>query len=140
MQPSEEIKSKMDIVDLIRDYLPLKQAGVNFSAPCPFHREKSPSFIVSPEKQIWHCFGCGKGGDIFAFIMEIEGLEFVEALRYLAPKAGVTLKRQDPKLESKRNVLLDIMELSRKYYHKVLLDSPAAANSAAIPVSGRVRL
>jgi DNA primase len=127
MQPSDEIKSKLDIVDLIRDYIPLKAAGMNFSAPCPFHREKSPSFMVSPEKQIWHCFGCGKGGDLIAFVMEMEGLEFVEALRYLAPKAGITLRRQDPKLSSKRNRLLDIMELSRKYYHKVLTDSPVAA-------------
>ena len=126
LQPSGEIKSKLDIVDVIRDYIQLKAAGMNFRARCPFHREKTPSFMVSPEKQIWHCFGCGKGGDIFSFVQEIEGIDFVEALRMLAPKAGVTLKRQDPKLTSQRNRILDILELSRKYYHKVLLESDQA--------------
>jgi DNA primase len=126
MQPSEEIKSKLDIVDVIRDYIPLKAAGMNFSAKCPFHRENSPSFMVSPDKQIYHCFGCGKGGDVFSFVMEIEGIDFVEALRVLAPKAGVVLKQHDPKITSQRNRILDIIELSRKFYHKVFLDSPAA--------------
>ncbi len=127
--PSDEIKSKLDIVDVIREYIQLKAAGLNFRAPCPFHREKTPSFMVSPEKQIWHCFGCGKGGDVFSFVMEIEGLSFVEALRLLAKKAGVVLKRSDPVLASKRNALLDILELSAKYYHKVLIGSPAAENA-----------
>ncbi|MFH0955631.1 MAG: DNA primase [Candidatus Falkowbacteria bacterium] len=124
--PSDEIKSKLDIVDVIREYIQLKAAGLNFRANCPFHREKTPSFMVSPEKQIWHCFGCGKGGDAFSFVMEIEGLSFVEALRLLAKKAGVVLKKADPALTSKRNALLDILELSAKYYHKVLTSSPAA--------------
>ncbi len=124
--PSDEIKSKLDIVDVIREYIQLKAAGLNFRANCPFHREKTPSFMVSPEKQIWHCFGCGKGGDVFSFVMEIEGLSFVEVLRLLAKKAGVVLKKSDPALTSKRNALLDILELSARYYHKVLTDSPAA--------------
>jgi len=124
--PSDEIKSKLDIVDVIREYIQLKAAGLNFRANCPFHREKTPSFMVSPEKQIWHCFGCGKGGDVFSFVMEIEGLSFVETLRLLAKKAGVVLKKADPALTSKRNALLDILELSAKYYHKVLTGSPAA--------------
>ncbi|MFH1582712.1 MAG: DNA primase [Candidatus Falkowbacteria bacterium] len=124
--PSDEIKSKLDIVDVIREYIQLKAAGLNFRAACPFHREKTPSFMVSPEKQIWHCFGCGKGGDVLSFVMEIEGLSFVETLRLLAKKAGVVLKKADPALTSKRNSLLDILELSAKYYNKVLTDSPAA--------------
>lgn len=124
--PSDEIKSKLDIVEVIREYIQLKAAGFNFRATCPFHREKTPSFMVSPEKQIWHCFGCGKGGDIFSFVMEIEGLSFVEALRLLAKKAGVALKKVDPALTSKRNRLLDIAELSAKFYHKILLDHPSA--------------
>lgn len=125
LNPSDEIKSKLDIVDVIREYIQLKAAGLNFRALCPFHREKTPSFMVSPEKQIWHCFGCGKGGDIFSFVMEIEGLNFVETLRLLAKKAGVVLKKADPALASKRNVILDILELSAKYYHKILTASPA---------------
>ncbi len=129
--PSDEIKAKLDIVEIIREYIPLKAAGLNFRANCPFHREKSPSFMVSPEKQIWHCFGCGKGGDIFSFVMEIESLSFIEVLRLLAKKANVVLKKADPVLASKRNVLMDIVELAAKFYHKVLLDSPAAESARA---------
>ena len=126
LQPSDEIKSRLDIVELIREYIPLKAAGINFQAKCPFHREKTPSFMVSPEKQIWHCFGCGEGGDAFSFVMKIEGLSFIEALRLLAPKAGVVLKAQNPKLTSQRNRLLDILEAAAKYYHQVLLEKPEA--------------
>ncbi len=124
--PSEEIKSKLDIVDVIREYIQLKPVGVNFTALCPFHREKTPSFVVSPEKQIWHCFGCGRGGDIFTFVMEMEGISFVEALRILAPRAGVKLRRQDPKITSQRNKILDIMEATCRYYHKVLTEEKQA--------------
>jgi DNA primase len=128
MQISEEIKSRLDIVDVIREYVPnLKAVGVNFSALSPFKREKTPSFIVSPEKQIWHCFSTDKGGDIFTFIMEMEGVSFVEALRILAPKAGVQLKRENPEVSSKRNRLLDIMETAVIFYHKTFLESPLAA-------------
>jgi len=126
VKPSDEIKSRLDIVDVIRDYIQLKPAGVNFRAICPFHREKSPSFVVSPEKQIWHCFGCGKGGDVISFVKEIEGLSFVEALRTLAPRAGVILKKENPALTSQRNRLLDAMSLAVEYYHRMLLDSPLA--------------
>lgn len=126
MDQNEEIKSRLDIVDVIREYIPLKPAGINFRAPCPFHREKTPSFVVSPEKQIWHCFGCGKGGDVFSFVMEIEGIGFVDALRNLAPKAGVTLKRQDPKASSQRNRIMDIMEEAANYYHRALFAEKSA--------------
>lgn len=126
MQPSDEIKSKLDIVDVLREYIPLKASGTSFRALCPFHNEKSPSFMVSPEKQIWHCFGCAKGGDIFTFVMEMEGIGFPEALRQLAAKAGVKLQQHDPKMASQKNRLLDIAELAGKYYHKMLLDSKTA--------------
>ncbi len=128
MQISEEIKSRLDIVDVIREYVPnLKAVGVNFTALSPFKREKTPSFVVSPEKQIWHCFSTDKGGDIFSFVMEMEGVTFVEALRILAPKAGVQLHRENPEISSKRNRLLDIMETAAMFYHKVFLESPLAA-------------
>ncbi|MCK5320853.1 DNA primase, partial [Candidatus Parcubacteria bacterium] len=129
MQPSEEIKSRLDIVDVIREYIQLQAAGVNFRAKCPFHREKTPSFVVSPEKQIYHCFGCGEGGDIFSFVMKMEGIEFVEALRLLAPKAGVALKKQNPEAASKRNKILDMLDLSRRYYHKIFLGEASARNA-----------
>lgn len=127
MNPSDEIKAKLDLVDVIRGYIDLKPAGINFRANCPFHREKTPSFMVSADKQIWHCFGCGKGGDLFAFVMEIEGLSFVETLRLLAPKAGVELKQTDPKLVSRKSRLLDAVELAAKYYHHVLMTGRQAA-------------
>lgn len=120
MSQSEEIKSKLDIVEVIREYIPVKATGANFQALCPFHNEKSPSFVISPEKQIWHCFGCGRGGDVFAFVMEKEGLGFMETLRLLAPKAGVTLQYENSQDYSERNRLLDIMELAGKYYAHIL--------------------
>jgi len=125
----EEIKSKLDIVELISEYVQLKASGVNFKGLCPFHNEKTPSFLVSPERQIWHCFGCGKGGDIFGFIQEIEGVDFPEALRILAEKAGVQIKSYDSHNISQRTKLLDISSLSAKFYHKILLDSPLAESA-----------
>jgi len=126
MSQSEEIKKKLDIVEVIREYVPVKAVGANFQALCPFHNEKSPSFVISTEKQIWHCFGCGRGGDVFSFVMEKEGLSFIEALRLLAPKAGVVLKYENNETYSKRNRLLDILELAGKYY-KHILTTPGAA-------------
>ncbi|MEA3450220.1 MAG: DNA primase, partial [Patescibacteria group bacterium] len=129
MQPSEEIKQKLDIVDVLKEYIQLKPAGMNFRAICPFHREKTPSFMVSPDKQIYHCFGCGKSGDIFSFVMEIEGIDFREALRVLAPKAGVALRRVDPKVQSQRNRIMDILDWSRRYYYEQLLSSKEASQA-----------
>ncbi|MFA5000186.1 MAG: DNA primase [Patescibacteria group bacterium] len=127
MNQSEEIKSKLDIVEVIREYVPVKAVGANFQALCPFHNEKTPSFVISPEKQIWHCFGCGRGGDVFSFVMEKEGLGFMEALRLLAPKAGVVLKYERSEDYSKRNRIIDIMELAGKYYAHLLTQSVGVA-------------
>jgi len=120
MSQSEEIKSKLDIVEVIREYTPVKAVGANFQALCPFHNEKTPSFVISPDKQIWHCFGCGRGGDVFAFVMEKESLGFMETLRLLAPKAGVVLQYENQEVYSKRNRLLDLLELAGKYYAHLL--------------------
>lgn len=120
MNYADEIKAKLDIVDIVGEYLSLKAVGSNFRAVCPFHNEKTPSFMVSPDKQIWHCFGCGKGGDLISFIKEMEGLEFVEALKLLAPRAGIVIEGRDLVEDSKKNRLLQIMEFSRKYYNFIL--------------------
>jgi len=89
----EDIKARLDIVDLISQYVQLKKTGHNYKACCPFHSEKTPSFVVSPEKQIFHCFGCHKGGDLFTFMQEYEGVEFPEALQILADRAGVEIEK-----------------------------------------------
>ncbi|NCQ13088.1 DNA primase [Candidatus Falkowbacteria bacterium CG10_big_fil_rev_8_21_14_0_10_37_18] len=120
MNQVEEIKSKLDIVEVIREYVQVKAVGANFQALCPFHNEKSPSFIISPDKQIWHCFGCSRGGDVLSFVMEKEGLNFAETLRFLAPKAGVVLQYENKEHQAKRNRILDILALAGKYYAHIL--------------------
>ena len=112
----EEIKSRLNIIDVLSEYIRLEKAGTNFKARCPFHNEKSPSFMVSEDKQIWHCFGCQKGGDIFGFVMEMEGLEFREALILLAEKAGVPIRKFNAKEEGQKNRVLEILELATKFY------------------------
>ncbi|MBU0649061.1 DNA primase [Patescibacteria group bacterium] len=130
MQPIDQIKSKLDIVDLISEYLQLKPAGQgSFKACCPFHQEKTPSFFVSKSKQIWHCFGCGEGGDQFAFVQKIEGVDFPQALQTLAEKAGVELPRYDKKEAGEKQKLIQMNELAAKFYHRVLLDSSIAESA-----------
>jgi len=121
---AEEIKSRLNIVDVLSEYIRLEKAGTNFKARCPFHNEKSPSFMVSEDKQIWHCFGCGKGGDIFGFVMEMEGLEFREALILLAEKAGVPIRKFNAKEEGQKNRVLEILELATKFYECQLWEGP----------------
>jgi DNA primase len=119
---TEDIKSRVNIVDFIGEYVRLQKTGANWKACCPFHNEKTPSFVVSEEKQIWHCFGCQKGGDIFGFLMEIEGIEFKEALRKLAEKAGIKMPEYRKEFSEKKNKTLEILELTTKFYEKQLWD------------------
>ncbi|MFN2183794.1 MAG: CHC2 zinc finger domain-containing protein, partial [Anaerolineae bacterium] len=97
MSVVDEIKDRLDIVEVIQSYVPLKKAGRNYKGLCPFHAEKTPSFVVFPDSGTWHCFGaCGTGGDVFSFIMQQENLDFGEALQTLARRAGVELESRSP--------------------------------------------
>lgn len=131
MDEVEQIKSKIDITDFISQYLTLKKAGANYKGSCPFHQEKTASFMVSPEKQIFKCFGCGKGGDVFAFLMEMEGLNFREALESLASRTGVILNTAKSKEEYQQEKdiktrLYQINKLVAEAYHKILLEGKSA--------------
>lgn len=125
-QEIDAIKSKLNIIDLIGEYVRLQKAGNNWKACCPFHNEKTPSFSVSEDKQVWHCFGCGKGGDAFGFLMEIEGLNFREALENLAQRTGVELPKyqaNETLSVQEKNKVWDILELATRFYEKQLWDS-----------------
>lgn len=125
----EDILSRVDIAEIISGYIPLKRAGRNFKANCPFHHEKTASFMVSPDRQIYHCFGCGKGGNAFRFLMDYERLGFIEAVETLAKKSGVILpevKPQDVKALSFSTQLFKINELASAFYAQNL-NLPAAA-------------
>lgn len=122
----EQIKARLDVADVISGYLKLQRSGVNFKARCPFHNEKTPSFYVSPERQIWHCFGCAKGGDMFTFVQDIEGVDFPEALRILARRAGVEIEpyRGGGLPADERAALFEICETASKFFEKQLWESP----------------
>src|SRR3982751_4290497 len=124
MDAVAEVKSRLNIEDVIGEYVQLKRAGRNFRALSPFTNEKTPSFMVSPEKQIWHDFSSGKGGDVFTFVQEVEGLDFRGALELLARKAGVDLEqfsssqsRVNTKLKDRA---LEALELAARFYQKQL--------------------
>ena len=128
MSTVDEVKQKLDIVEVIGQYVKLTKAGRNFKAVCPFHNEKTASFYVFPERQSWHCFGaCSTGGDVFTFVMKKEGLDFGETLRLLADKVGVSLPshiEQGPRKDEKEK-LFQANEAAAQYYHNLLVNSPA---------------
>lgn len=118
-----EIKSKVDLVDLIGESVNLRKAGQSFKGLCPFHGEKTPSFIVTPARESWKCFGCGKGGDVFSFVMERDGVTFPEALRRLAARAGVELDERTTREDARRKRLSTLLESAIAWYHAVLTAS-----------------
>ena len=128
MSTVDEVKQKLDIVEVIGQYVKLTKAGRNFKAVCPFHNEKTASFYVFPERQSWHCFGaCSTGGDVFTFVMKKEGLDFGETLRLLADKVGVSLPSHiepGPRKDEKEK-LFQANEAAAQYYHNLLVNSPA---------------
>jgi len=130
MNEVEEVKARLDIVDVIGQYVALQKSGRSFKAPCPFHNERTPSFIVTPERQSWHCFGaCGTGGDLITFVMKKEEIEFSEALRMLAERAGIKLhgRRESSQEQRRRERLFTANEAAADWYGKLLVDDKAAA-------------
>lgn len=119
----EEIKNKLNVVDIVGSYVKLTKTGANYRGACPFHSDKKPSFFVSPARQMWKCFGCGAGHSIFDFIMKIEGVEFGDALKILANKAGVELKRENPKLKTERQRLYEICDLACSFFERQMGNS-----------------
>jgi len=130
MSVVDEIRQRIDIVDLVGTYVRLQKAGRNYKGLCPFHTEKTPSFIVFPESQRWHCFGaCSTGGDVFGFVMRYENLDFGQALRVLAERAGVPLEPLSPGAaegRAERDRLREVNAAAAVYYHDLLLTAPAA--------------
>ena len=135
MSVVDEIKDRLDIVEVIQSYVPLKKAGRNYKGLCPFHAEKTPSFVVFPDTGTWHCFGaCGTGGDAFSFIMKQENLDFGEALRTLARRAGVEIEARSPEAaeaEKRLDLLRQINQAAATYFHHLLLNSDEAARAMA---------
>jgi len=120
--PVEEIKEKIDLAQFIGGYVKVQKAGVNLKARCPFHNEKTPSFTISPAKGVWHCFGCGRGGDLFQFVMEMEHVEFKDALKLLAERAGIALVYEKPEEQSRRKKLLTLLDDATNFYEAALKD------------------
>lgn len=137
--PVEKIKDRLDVVDVVSSYIKLEKAGANYKARCPFHSEKSASFFVSPTRQSYHCFGCNKGGDLISFVQEIEGLDFVGALKVLADRAGIELGEFDAKIKKEDDGLYAVMTEATDFFasnlssneqaKKYLLDRGLSANS-----------
>ena len=124
-----EIKAKLPVIDVVGETVALKRAGSAYKGLCPFHAEKTPSFVVSPERESWHCFGCGEGGDIFTFLMKRDGLEFREALVRLAEKAGVELSERTAREDRRKARLREAMEGAISWYREVLVQTPQGAKA-----------
>ncbi|MBM3713862.1 MAG: DNA primase, partial [Actinobacteria bacterium] len=128
----EELKTNADIQTVVSGYVNLKKSGKNYTGLCPFHKEKTPSFTVDSRKQLYHCFGCGEGGDVISFIMKVENLDFIEAAEFLAKKVNYNLQyiyTGTPEQPEKRSKLVEICELAKKYYNYILFNSKVASTA-----------
>ena len=131
MTVTQEIKSRLDIVDIVFDHVQLRKSGRSYAGFCPFHSNtRTPAFYVFPESQTWRCFGaCAEGGDVFSFVMKQDGLEFKEALKNLATRAGVTLEPQkviDPKKKAAESKLSALLVAAADYFHQIFFICPAS--------------
>ena len=122
-----EVKSKLSIVDVVGETVHLRKAGTTLKGLCPFHGEKTPSFVVTPARESWHCFGCGEGGDVFSFVMKLENLNFPEALKRLAAKAGIEIDERTSREDARKARLREVLEQAVAFYHVVLTSSKAGA-------------
>ena len=140
----EEVRSRNDIVDIISSYVKLQKKGSSYFGLCPFHNEKSPSFSVSPGKQMYYCFGCGAGGNVFTFLMEYENYTFQEALKYLADRAGVELPEEEYSGEARKRadlkaILLEINKRSCKVFLCAVKKSSGRAGAFLLEKAGTFR-
>jgi DNA primase len=122
-----EVKSKLSIVEIVGEVVQLKKAGTTYKGLCPFHGEKTPSFVVTPARESWHCFGCGEGGDIFSFVMRRDSLTFPEALKRLAARAGIEIDERTSREDARRARLREVLEQAIAFYHVVLTQSKTGA-------------
>jgi DNA primase len=120
-----EVKNKLSVVDVVGETVSLKKAGTTYKGLCPFHGEKTPSFVVTPVRESWHCFGCGLGGDIFSFVMQRDGVGFPEALRTLAGRAGVEIDERTKREDAHKARLRQVLDSAIAFYHAVLTSSNA---------------
>ena len=126
----DEVRDHTDIVEVVSQFVTLKKVGKNFKGLCPFHSEKTPSFTVSPEKRIYHCFGCGAGGNVFKFVIETQNISFIDAVRQFADSAGISIPQPNADnlnnpLYKEREALKKANELAANYYHSLFHDSEA---------------
>ncbi len=122
-----EVKSKLSVLEIVGEQVQLRKAGTTYKGLCPFHGEKTPSFVVTPGRESWHCFGCGEGGDIFSFVMRRDGLSFPEALKRLAARAGIEIDERTSREDARKARLHEVLENAIAFYHAVLTQSKVGA-------------
>ena len=131
-----EVKSKLSVVEVVGETVTLKKAGTTYKGLCPFHGEKTPSFVVTPARENWHCFGCGLHGDIFSFVMQRDGSTFAEALRTLAERAGVEIDERTKREDARKARLRQVLDHAIAFYHAVLTSSKTGRPPSSTSTAG----